>query len=177
VIPIFFVLLIGIIEFSLIFNATLATNFATREGALVAAEAGNAVGADCAILMKVEDSISAPTEDNRIQQVVIFKTDTIGTRVVGKQNVYIRGSMPCPIPGNASNTVGFRSTSIGWPETTRCNTLAGCGTVAPLSPLDHIGVELTYNYSWHTPLSGLIGLGGSGFTMVKSNAMRMEPIL
>ena len=50
VFPIFFVLLMGMIEFGLVFNALLSINFASRDGSLIAAEAGNAVGSDCVIL-------------------------------------------------------------------------------------------------------------------------------
>ena len=179
VIPIFFSLLIGMIEFSLVLNAQLALNFASREGALAAAEAGNAVGSDCAILRAIEASISAPADDNRLTKVVVFRADTVGSPAPAgtpMRNVYTRGgTLACPVAGNAAATLAFTlSSGATFPEAARCNVLAGCGGGRPL---DHIGVELTYDYSWHTPLSGLIGLGGNGYTMVKSNSMRMEPIL
>jgi Flp pilus assembly protein TadG len=179
VIPIFLMLLIGTIEFSLVFNAQLSINFATREAALVAAEAGNASGADCAILRTIEDTVSAPADNNLVTQVVIYRSDTVGNPIPSgspDQNVYSRGgSMPCPSAANPARTVGFTGVGApGYVETTRCNTIAGCG---PGRPLDHIGVRVTYAYTWHTPLSSIIGLGGSGFTLVKSNAMRMEPVL
>ena len=43
--------------------------------------------------------------------------------------------------------------------------------------LDTIGVQITYNYQWHTPLKSLLGFTGPGWTIVKSNAMEMEPVL
>lgn len=179
VFPIFFTLLIAIIEFSFVLNGQMAINFATREAALIGAEAGNAAGADCVILKSIEDSIGAPSDDNRITQVRIYRSDTVGNPVpTGSPmiNVYTRGGpMSCPLPGNSGATVGFtRVGAAGYPEISRCNTIAGCGAGRPL---DHIGVEVTYAYSWKTPLPGLVGLGGSGYTLVKSNAMRMEPIL
>ncbi|HEX5825774.1 MAG TPA: TadE/TadG family type IV pilus assembly protein [Candidatus Limnocylindrales bacterium] len=179
VIPLFLVMLLGVIEFSLVFNAQLTINFATREAALTGAEAGNATGADCAILRSVEDAMSPPTNADQIARVVIYRSDTVGNAYpVGapQQNLYNRGgSKPCPRPGNPSATVSFTLVgSEGFPETTRCNTIAGCGSGRPL---DHIGVELTYIYSWHTPLASMTGLGGTGYVMVKSNAMRMEPVL
>jgi hypothetical protein len=175
VFPIFFTLLISIIEFSLVYNAQLSVNFATREAALIAAEAGNTVDGDCAILRSIEDAMSAPTSDDQITQVVIYRSDTVGNPVpVGapQQNVYLRGgAKPCPRPGNATATVVGVA---GYPEVSRCNTIAGCGSGRPL---DHVGVRMTYVYTWHTPLATLIGLGGTGYVMVGSNAMRMEPIL
>jgi Flp pilus assembly protein TadG len=179
VFPIFFTLLISIIEFSLVYNAQLSVNFATREAALIAAEAGNTVDGDCAILRSIEDAMSAPTSDDQITQVVIYRSDTVGNPVpVGapQQNLYARGgAKPCPRPGNATATVAFSLVGVaGYPEVSRCNTIAGCGSGRPL---DHVGVRMTYVYTWHTPLATLIGLGGTGYIMVGSNAMRMEPIL
>jgi Flp pilus assembly protein TadG len=179
VIPLFFMLLVGIMEFALILNAQMGINFATRDAALIAAEAGNAAGADCAILRTIENGISSPADDDKITQVVVYRSDTVGNMVPAlgpMKNTYNRGgSLACPVAGNPSATVSFTlSGAAGYVETSRCNTLSGCGSGRPL---DHIGVQLTYAYSWHTPLSGLIGLGGSGVTMVKSNSMRMEPIL
>jgi hypothetical protein len=43
--------------------------------------------------------------------------------------------------------------------------------------VDQIGVQITYQYSWRTPLSGLLNLTGTGYQIIKSNSMRMEPIL
>ena len=63
----------------------------------------------------------------------------------------------------------------GYPQTSRCNELAGCGT--PGVGVDIIGVEVTYQYHWVTPFPTLLPWSGSTFTLVKSNVMRMEPIL
>jgi Flp pilus assembly protein TadG len=109
VVPLFVVLLIGIIEFGFALNAVLAVNFATREAALVAAEAGNGDGADCIILQKIEDSISPPAEDNKIQSILIFKSDRLGTKLA--TNTYNRtGSMSCVFPGPVTVTVPYSLT-------------------------------------------------------------------
>ena len=55
-------LFLGIIEFAFAFNAILAVNFASRNAALYAAEAGTNAGGDCVILNSIEDDISAPGE-------------------------------------------------------------------------------------------------------------------
>ena len=54
VIPVFLLFLIGLFEFSFAFNAQLTTNYASRAGGLVAAEAGNEGAADCLILDAIE---------------------------------------------------------------------------------------------------------------------------
>ncbi len=179
VFPIFFTLLIAIIEFSLVYNAQLSVNFATREAALAAAEAGNAAGGDCAILRSIEDTMAAPTSDEQVSEVVVYLSDTVGSPVPAgapMKNTYRRGgAMVCPRAGNPTATVAFTLVgSAGYPEGSRCNTLAGCGVGRPL---DHVGVQMTYVYTWHTPLASFIGLGGTGYIMVGSNAMRMEPVL
>ena len=181
VFPIFFTLLIAIIEFSFVLNGQMAINFATREAALIGAEAGNAAGADCVILKSIEDSIGAPSDDNRITQVRIYRSDTVGNPVpTGSPmiNVYTRGGpMSCPLPGNSGATVGFtRVGAAGYPEISRCNTIAGCGAGRPL---DHIGVEVTYAYSWKTPLPGLVGLGGIRLhaRQVERDAHGADPVM
>jgi len=175
VIPISIVLILGIIEFSLALNAMLSVNYASREAALIAAEAGSAAGSDCVILRKVTDSIGAPANTSLITSVRIYKATTAGVDT-GTGNNYDRsGTTSCPLPTDPSATIPFKQITNGYPDTSRCNYLAGCQ--GPTRPLDHIGVQITYSYSWFTPLKYLVGMAGSGYTIVKANAMRMEPIL
>ncbi len=179
VVPIFFTLLVGIIEFSLALNAVLAVNFASRDAALTASEGGNSSGADCAVLRTIEDRIGPPADDDKIIDVTIYRSSVNGQAIpVGgpDKNVYGRGgSMVCPIPGDATSTIPFHLIgTAGYPETSRCNTLAGCGGGRTL---DHVGVEIRYTYEWHTPLKAFIGLSGGGYTIDKANSMRMEPVL
>ena len=63
----------------------------------------------------------------------------------------------------------------GYLQTSRCNELAGCGVSGV--GVDVIGVEVTYSYHWVTPFPTLLPWSGPTFTLVKSNVMRMEPIL
>ena len=80
----------------------------------------------------------------------------------------------CLLPDNTSLTVPYKASSTSYPVTTRCNVLAGCGGGRTL---DTIGVKITYQHTWVTPLANLVSLGGSGATIVQANAMRMEPVL
>ena len=52
--PVFVFIVMGVIEFSMMFNAQLSLNYATRDAALIAAEAGSAANADCLILRQVD---------------------------------------------------------------------------------------------------------------------------
>ena len=76
-------MMIGFIEFAFVFNALLSIGHATRDAALVAAEAGNAAEADCLILQQVEADVSAPADKGRIQQVVIYRSDQNGGGLPG----------------------------------------------------------------------------------------------
>src|SRR6185436_8825286 len=62
VVPLFMGILIAIVEFAFTFNAVLAAQYSSRDAALVAAEAGNSDGADCAILSTVEADMGAPAD-------------------------------------------------------------------------------------------------------------------
>ncbi|MDP9484086.1 MAG: pilus assembly protein [Chloroflexota bacterium] len=180
VFPIFFVLLMGLIEFGLVFNALLSVNFATRDSSLIAAEAGNGVGADCVILKKIEDSIGAPSNKQQITQVEIYKANKTGLAQGGRINLYVRsGSKTCTLPDATTLTVPYSlSGSAGYVEAQRCNVVNGCPTF-PGSPngVDTIGVKITYHYTWFTPMGSFIGLGISDYYMNEANAMRMEPVL
>jgi hypothetical protein len=65
--------------------------------------------------------------------------------------------------------------AAGYPESMRCDVLAGCGGAH--DTVDTIGVQITYTHGWITPLPNIVTLGGSGFEFTHSNAMRMEPSL
>jgi Flp pilus assembly protein TadG len=180
VFPIFFILLMSMIEFGLVFNALLSVNFATRDSSLIAAEAGNGSGADCVILDRIEDSISAPASESQITKVEIYKANKNGNPQAGRINVYTRtGSTPCTLPDGTTMSVPYSMVGApGYADSQRCNTVNGCPTL-PGSPagVDTIGVRITYHYTWFTPMGSFIGLGISDYTMVESNAMRMEPVL
>jgi TadE-like protein len=181
VVPLFVLLLVGIIEFAFALNSVLAVNFATREAALVAAEAGNADGSDCVILQRIEDSVGAPSDRKNISTVKIFKSNRLGAPLA--TNTYLRTPLTptsCTVSGTPMSVPYSISGGENYEDVKRCNILAGCIANSPLpatTAVDQIGVEVTYLYTWRTPLSGLLGLAGSGYTIVKANSMRMEPIL
>ena len=180
VIPIFLLLLIGLIEFAFMFNSTLAINFITRDASLIAAEAGNQSSADCTILRKVEEDVTPPLVDADIQTVTIFQADRFGQPIPGIQNVYQRtGNTTCPFGSLPYTLVG----SANFPSSARCNDLKGClnDQTGQTVPLDTIGVSLTYRYFYHTPLPNLLpflpGSSRGWLDFTWSNVMRMEPVL
>ena len=176
VFPIMITMFMGILEFAFVFNALLSIGHATRDAALVGAEAGNASGADCVILQQIENDVSAPADRSRITQVVIFRSDQNGAVIGGHENVYARaGSTSCVLSDGTTLTVPYSASSVTYPDTSRCNVLVGCGPSNP--SVDTIGVKIEYQHRWVTPLPNLVSLSGSGTILVQSNAMRMEPVL
>jgi hypothetical protein len=171
VIPLFMGILTAIVEFAFAFNAVLATQYASRDAALVAAEAGNGSGSDCVILATVDSDMGAPTDPTQITSVEIYETTAAGDQI-GAATVWARtGTTDCTLPDGSTTTLGYTRTANGYPETSRCNVLAGCDDGGPL---DHVGVQVNYRYEWKTPL-------GHGFSdhidVTRSNSMRMEPVL
>lgn len=175
VLPVFILLIIGLIEFALAFNANIAVNFASREAALIGAESGNDAIADCRILQTIENSIDDPARASRITQVRIYRANVNGTEIGA--NVYVRGGLiTCQFWDGVETQeikVNYTLTTENYPVASRCNQLQGCAG----TPLDTIGVAITYNHPWITPLAGMVTLNGTGFTFTSSNAMRMEPVL
>ena len=181
ILPLFMILLMGVIEFAFMFNATLEVNYASRNASLIAAEAGSNVLADCATLAKIEQDIGAPLNAANIQSVTIYKADRAGN-VAGAQNVYSRtGTTTCTgfTPSSVPYSLGTATYPMGEaPAGGRCDILAGCSTTIPM---DSIGVTIVYRYYLKTPLRNLVSfLPGAGTGYVDfswSNVMRMEPIL
>jgi Flp pilus assembly protein TadG len=178
VLPIFITMLFAMIEFGFAFNAVLGINRASQSGSLVAGQAGSDSDADCLILARIEDLLQAPIDKSNVLQVQIFRANSTGSGILAS-NVYVRsGSKNC-----GTFTVPYSATSTGYPESQRCNVLAGCpGLSPPRSTVDKIGVQITYKHVPVTPMRNLLsflGSNGSGYTwtFVKQNVSRMEPVL
>lgn len=175
VLPIFLVLTIGLMEFAVAFNAMLGVNFASREAALIAAESGSESIADCRVLQKIEESVTSPADAGRITQVRVYRAGVNGNELAA--NVYARGgSTTCQFWDGVETqeiTVEYTLVNGGYQPATRCTSLEGCSG----QPLDTIGVAVSYQHSWVTPLAGMLTFTGTGIDVTRANAMRMEPVL
>ncbi len=140
------------------------------------------------IIAKVLEDMTAPVDANQVSQIIIYRANVNGAPVggsyTGAGNVYDRsGTTDCSSVGGT--TMPFRRIASNYPEGlpasvggagNRCNFLNGCPDNNTRTR-DAVGVQITYQYTWHTPLVNFINFGGGGFTIVKSNEMRMEPVL
>ena len=172
VFPLFWMVLVGLIEFAFAFSSVLTVSYASRNAALVAAEAGAATTADCAILWQIEKDVQAPSAAAQIQTVNISWTDVNGKDKAGFVTTYTRNSsvsINCVLPG-VTFAAPYQKTADGYPMSSRCSILSGC---AGHPTLDTVGVKVTYRYVYHTPYGAV--LGGTGITLERASAMRMEP--
>ena len=96
--------------------------------------------------------------------MVIYRADQNGGVLGGQQNVYVRtSSTTCMLPDGSSLTVPYSATARRRrTRQRRCNVQAGCPTLGAGRTLDTIGVKVTYQHDWVTPLANLVSLDGSG---------------
>lgn len=145
----------GITEFGLAFKDWLTVANATREGARMGAVMGDDIDADCAIIGEVMDHINIAGADN-IQEFWIFKANSDGSPSSQKNTYNYLG-------GDPEDCMNWSST-IGWASSTR-------QTESGATPLDILGVRITFTHNW---ITGLPPFGGS-FTWTEDTIMRLEP--
>ena len=172
VLPLLLLLIVGIAEFSFVWNSRNTVLFASRDGSMLAAEGGSVAGTDCQVLDRIERDVISPSRTIRIQQVVIYWSDRNGDQIGSSANVYDRvGSTTCAA-GGSTYTIPYSLTSSGYPEPGRCDALAGCG--GSHTSVDTVGVRITYQHFW---LTSFLRLGGSSVTFSETTATRVEPQL
>lgn len=182
VIPVFMLMLLGMLEFGLAFTHHQQLAYATREGARAGAALANGGGklgcgngqspnantVDPQIVAAVERVLTAdgsPIKNNlaRVPSIRIFLATSSGAEA-GPVDVwtYKKGAGPT-VDGKALDYV---VKSTGW---------AACGrTYNP--PAQALGVSLQYTYELQTGLSAIFGFfgGGGGTTMAMSDKTIMN---
>jgi len=172
VLPAFLLLVFGVVEFGLAFNAAVSVNFVSRAAALLAAEGGRSEGTDCMVLRAIEQDITSPASPTRISSVEIYWSDSNGDQIASNVNVYTRGgSLTCTY-ASGTITVPYTLGTERYPETERCDVLAGCGGLH--TTVDDVGVRITYTHQWVTYVGRTIA---GSITFQRSTAARMEPTL
>jgi hypothetical protein len=166
ILPLFLILLMGMLEFGVVFDHRNAMAYAVREGARVGASLGNGgsqpSGVDPAILAAVERGLTDPILIENIASIEIFQADTSGQPVSGKIDKFDRDGNPIGTPG--------------WPATSRVPPGLVQGATG-----DSIGVRVVYNFRPQTPLGTLLGLfinGNPPYTtipMTDKAVTRLEP--
>ena len=167
--PVFFALVLGMIEIGLAMNDYLALANASRAGARVASASGNDVYADYGILQAVEREAAALNQ-NDIKLVVVYKpsgfgeapTQTCqnGNSVAGVCNVYRPADFNRPEEDFGCRA--DRNLDKYWCPSSRDVSLSGNGS-------DYVGVWMKIEHPWITKLLGI------SKTLTDSSVIRLEP--
>lgn len=189
VVPVFLLVLLGILEFGFVFNHNVTLEYATREGARggAAMADGSVKDAQCGgssltaanvdplVMAAVQRVVASPgsmVDMPQISQVRIYEVRFDGT-ITGLGNVWryrpgnpSNPAIPCQSP---TQRLDFYEASSTWPAASRTT------GAAP----DSIGVSITYTYQFRTPLGGImqfIGGGGlAGVQMTDETVMALQP--
>src|SRR2546428_9011637 len=71
-VPVLLLLVVGLTEFSFVWNSRNTVLFASRDGSMLAAEGGDAAGIDCVILDRIERDVVSPASAIKINNVAIY---------------------------------------------------------------------------------------------------------
>ena len=174
-VPVFMLLLLGLLEFGFVFDHTMTVSYATREGARSgsAFAQGNAsipcANIDQNIIAAVQRVLTAPgslVDRLNVASITIYKAQSNGTPVANASNVWTNdgaGNFQAPGTGTNSNTLQWNA----------------CSRINGVTP-DSLGVAIVYNYKFVTPLSAAMGFfgppGGAGLTIRDRTVMALNPI-
>ncbi len=191
IVPVFLLILFGMLEFGFVFTHDLTLEYATREGARAGAALDNGGGTlgcgvgqspnwqtvDPLVIAAVERVLSSPGSQvviANVSQIVIYKANpTTGANDQGLQDVWTYSAGGGPIPQGATTHLNFVDASYpdsdAWQACSRSN-------AAP--NIDSLGISLTYTYHFVTPLAAVEGFFGGGsptLTMVDKTVMQLNP--
>jgi hypothetical protein len=181
-VPVFLLLLLGMLEFGFAFTHDQTLAYATREGARTGAALGKGntgypcttTNFDAPIIAAVERVLKSPGSPININAVPapittirIYLAQSNGSETSGKVNVWSLALGGGPIVDGKA--LDFKETATGWSPCARLN---GAGA-------DALGVSLTYSYKFTTSFGGIVKLiGGSNWTslqMSDKTVMNLNP--
>jgi hypothetical protein len=166
-------LLLGMLEFGFVFRHHLGLEYATREGARMAAALGNGTDqvlcADVdknviAALQRVATSPGTAIKLANISEIRIYAADVDGVQIGGQVNVWVPGSGPT-VDGYPLQFT--RSVPLDpWSACIRKN-----NWTLPNTPPDSVGVSLTYRYDLITPIGSFVRAFGSGSIVISDRTV------
>jgi hypothetical protein len=173
VLPVFLLILLGMVEFGFVFSNHITMEYATREGARMGAGLANgSVAFDCkdvddqviAAVQRVLTASGSQVEVGQVGEIRIYESNPSGQEA-GPANVWT--------PGKGPKVDGvhllFQKSSGDWDACSRNN--AGFGRT------DSIGVSLVYDYRFVTPVGSVLGLVGTpALTMSDRTVMALNPV-
>jgi TadE-like protein len=194
-VPVFLLILLGMLEFGFAFNHNLTLESATREGARAGAAAadGSMKDSTCidsvtgvsrpfasgdvdplviAAVWRVLKSPGSMIDISQVQNITIYKAQSDGTPASNMSNVWnlalgAGANVPCAYPAQKMDFTP--SSTQQWPAGGRNN-----GSLP-----DSIGVSITYKYQFRSALGGILrffgGSSASSLQITDRTVMALEP--
>jgi len=167
-VPMFLLILFGMLEFGLIFQHNLTLEYSTREGARTGAALANGGSSNCpsgtfdpdpniiAAVERVLTSPGSPIAGNiaSVSQIQIYSATASGAPVSAATTntwTYTGPGTGPVVDGQA--LVFSQSGAQNWTACARNNSTP---------PVDSIGVSIKYTYTLVTPMSAIFGFFGGG---------------
>lgn len=184
ILPVFFLLLLGMLEFGFAFDHLLTISYASREGARVGAalangggtlgcgtgQSPNAANVDPQIIAAVERVLTSPgslVSLSNVSQVRIYLATSAGAETAGSVNTWTYSPGAGPIIDG--DPLDFVAGTTQWNACSRSSTL----------PAQSIGVAISYRYPFTTPLGGVLRLVGgasaTGLDITDRTVMALNP--
>jgi hypothetical protein len=174
VLPVFFILLLGAVEFGLAFKDYLTAANMSRTGARVASAAANDALADQRALAAL-DRASAAVARNAIQRIVIWRAagvdDQVPSVCVTSPTGVATGAVRCNVYGPAD--IGRAPADFGCgptsPDRFWCPRDRKVAQTGPGGPPDLVGVWVKIRHDYLTRMVG------SSVELTNRTVMRLEP--
>lgn len=189
IIPLFLLILFGMIEFGFIFTHDLTVEYATREGARAGAALANGADplgcggsswqkVDPLVVAAVERVLQSPGSQvviSNVSKIVIFKADpTTGANAGTYQDIWTYSPGNGPVPQGSTDHLNFVDSSYSGSDAWKA-----CSRSNALPTPDSIGVSLTYTYTFQTPLAAIVrffgGAGSTTLTITDQTVMQLNP--
>jgi len=191
ILPLFLLILLGMVEFGFIFTHDLTVEYATREGARAGSALDNGGGTlgcgvgqspnwptvDPLVIAAVERVLASPGSQvviSNVSKIVIYKANpATGANDQGMQDVWTYSAGAGPIPTGGTQHLNFVDSSYpngdAWQACARTNATPN---------INSIGVSLTYTYHFQTPLAAVESFFGGGsptLTLTDKTVMQLNP--
>ena len=191
ILPVFLLILLGMIEFGFIFTHDLTVEYATREGARAGSALDNGGGTlgcgvgqspnwqtvDPLVIAAVERVLASPGSQvvvPSVSKIVIYKANpATGANDQGMQDVWTYSAGAGPIPSGGTQHLDFVDSSYpngdSWQACSRTNATPNINSIV---------VSLTYTYHFQTPLAAVESFFGGGsptLTITDKTVMQLNP--
>jgi hypothetical protein len=186
ILPLFAVLLLGVLELGTAFSHHTSLEYATREGARSGAALANGGGSlgcgagqspkastvDPLIIEAVERVLTSPGSPivlSNVNEIRIYKSNATGGEA-GPANSWIYSPGTGPVPADNPDPLDFKPNGVqSWSACSRVNT----------NPADRLGVSISYTYKFTTGLTQVLSFigvtTGPTWTLTDRTVMNLNP--